>query len=120
MQFSAVYYLSDLSEYSNFALRSLAEKSPLSSRIIVVPMEDMHYTTDEDIEDTFGATSSYSFDGIHPKGRLGGQRYNDCLIAAVRTAGIASRERGQRQRQERGQRQEEQGAPTSNSFDVLN
>ena len=42
-------YLSDLSEYSNFVLRSLAEKSQLSSRIIVVPMEDMHYTTEAEI-----------------------------------------------------------------------
>ena len=114
-------FLSDLSEYANFALRSLAEKSPLSSRIIVVPMEGMHYTTEEDMEDIFGSTSSYNFDGIHPKGRLGGQVYNDCLIAAVRTAGIVSRERGQRQeRGQREQRQEEQGVPTSNSFDVLN
>ena len=106
-------YLSDLSEYSNFALRSLAEKSQLSSRIVVVPMEDMYFTTDQEMEDIFGSPSSYDFDGIHPKGRLGGQLYNDCLIAAIRAAGMANS-------RERRPRREEQAIPTSNSFEVLN
>ena len=106
-------YLSDLSEYSNFALKSLAEKSQLNSRIVVVPMENMYYTTEEEIEDIFGSPSSYHYDGIHPRGRLGGKLYNDCLIAAVRTAGITTR-------RERGQRQEEQALSTNNSFEVLN
>ena len=106
-------YLSDLSEYSNFALRSLAERSQLNSRIVVVPMENMHYTSEEEMEEIFGSASSYDFDGIHPKGRLGRKLYNDCLIAAVRTAGIAPPK-------ERRQRQEQQAAPTSNRFEVLN
>ena len=76
-------------------------------------MEDMHYNTEEEIEDIFGSASSHNFDGIHPKGRLGRQLYNDCLIAAVRTAGIATSRR-------RRQSQEEQAIPTSNSFSVLN
>ena len=73
-------------------------------------MEEMHFTTEEEVEDIFG---SHNFNGIHPKGRLGRQLYNDCLIAAVRTAGIATSRR-------RGQAQEEQAIPTSNSFSVLN
>ena len=76
-------------------------------------MEDMHYNTEGEIEDIFGSASSHNFDGIHPKGRWGRQLYNDCLIAAVRTAGIATSRR-------RGQSQEEQAIPTSNSFSVLN
>ena len=106
-------YLSDLSEYSNFALRSLAEKSQLSSRIVVVPMDEMHYTTEEEMVDIFGSVFSHNFDGIHPKGRLGGQRYNKCLIAAVRRAGIATSRR-------RRQAHEEQAIATSNSFNGLN
>ena len=112
-------HLSDLSEFSNFALRSLAEKSQLSSRIVVVQMENLYYTTDEEMEDIFGLTSSPGFDGVHPKGRLGGKRYNDCLMAAVTTAGIATR-RARGQRQGRAGGQEEQGIATSNVFSELN
>ena len=103
--------LSELSEFSNFALRSLAEKSQLKSRIVVVQMEILHFTTDEEMEDIFGSTSAPRFDGVHPKGRLGGQLYNDCLIAAITTAGIATR-------RERGQG--EQGISTRNRFSQLN
>ena len=103
--------LSDLSEFSNFALRSLADKSPLKSRIVVIPMECLFFTTDEEMEDIFGSTSSPGFDGVHPKGRIGSQLYNDCLIAAITTAGIATR---------KGRRQGEQGISTSNRFSQLN
>ena len=103
--------LSDLSEFSNFALRSLAEKSKIKSRIVVVPMDCLQYTNDDEMEDIFGSSSSPGFDGVHLKGRLGGQLYNDCLIAAVRTAGIYNR-------RERSQRQ--QGIPTSNRYSQLN
>ena len=76
-------------------------------------MENMHYTSEEEMEEIFGSASSYDFDGVHPKGRLGRKLYNECLIAAVRTAGIAPPK-------ERRQRQEQQAAPTGNRFEVLN
>ena len=83
----------------------------LKSRITVVQMEPLHFTTEEEMEDIFGPTSSPRFDGVHPKGRLGSQLYNDCLIAAVTTAGIATR---------RERRQAKQGIPTRNRFSQLN
>ena len=103
--------LSDLSEFSNFVLRSLVEKSKLKSRIIVAPMDYLQYTNDNEIEDIFGSTSSPAFDGVYLKGRLGGQLYNDCLVAAVRSADIYNRK-------ERQQRQ--QGISTSNRYSQLN
>ena len=103
--------LSDLSEFSNFALRSLARKSNLKSRIVVVQMESLHYTTEDEMEDIFGSSNTTAFDGVNPKGRFGAQLYNEGLIAAVRTAGIYNR-------RERVQR--EQGIPTSNIYSQLN
>jgi hypothetical protein len=79
-----------LSEYSNFALSSLVEKSELRNRISVVPMTALHFTTDDQMEDIFGSPTSQSFDGIHIKGRLGYQLYNDCLISAIKTVGISA------------------------------
>ena len=69
-------HLSDLSEYSNFALRSLAEKSELSKRIVVVPMESLYFTTEEEMSKVFGSPFTSSFDGIHPKGKIGSRLYN--------------------------------------------
>ena len=105
-------HLSDLSEYSNFALRTLAEKSTLSSRILVVPMEALHYTTHERMVSIFGSTNSHNFDGIHLNGKLGSRLYNDCLISAVRAAGIYTP-------RVLVQSQEEQ-ISTSNRFEGLN
>ena len=42
-QLPRVDNFSELSEYSNFALRVLAEKSELCKRIIVCPMESLHH-----------------------------------------------------------------------------
>ena len=100
--------LSDVSEFSNFSLRSLAEKSQLKSRIVVAQMDSLHFTTDKEIDDIFGYEG---FDGVHPKGRLGSQWYNDGMIAAVTTAGIATR-------RERGHGM--QGMSTMNRFSQLN
>ena len=75
------------------------------------PSSLLLFTTDEEMEDIFGSTSSQGFDGVHPKGRVGSQLYNDCLIAAITTVGIATR---------RGRGQGEQGISTSNRFSQLN
>ena len=104
---------SDLSEYSNFALRTLVEKSPMNRRIKVVPMEPMQFTTDRRLSEIFGSPSSSNFDGIHPKGKLGRRLYNNCLISALKTAGISNH-------RERMETQEPLTTPVSNMCDVLN
>ena len=106
-------HLSEISEYSNFALRTLVEKSPLNRRIQVVPMEALHFNTDRRLSEIFGSPYSNSFDGIHPKGKLGSRLYNKCLISALRTAGISNPR----------ERVEEQGSlptPVNNMFNGLN
>ena len=125
--------LADLSEYSNFALKSLVEKSELKNRISVVPMTALHFTTEDKMEDIFGSPTSQSFDGIHLNGRLGYQLYNDCLISAIKTVGISAprRRRNVQEGQEAGagrqtggagrrSRQEEPTFTTHNIFEVLN
>ena len=85
-----------LSEYSNFALRSLAEKSKLTRMIVVAPMESQYFNTEEELSKIFGSPYSSSYDGIHPKGNLGSRLYNKSLISAIKTAGISpARERVQ-------------------------
>ena len=116
-------HLADLSEYSNFALSCLAEKSVLKNRISVVPMTDLHYTTEERMADIFGSPNSWHYDGIHLKGKLGSQLYNKCLISAIRTAGIEaprwSRSRSRSSQKEKEQGQEDIPTSTSNRFSAL-
>jgi hypothetical protein len=105
-------HLSELSEYANFALKTLAEKSDLSNRITIVPMELLYFSNEQEMANIFGSPSTRKFDGIHPKGKLGRRLYNDCLIAAVRVAGIApAREVVE---------DEVEQVPTSNMFQGLN
>ena len=105
-------HLSELSEYANFALKSLAEKSDLSNRITIAPMELLYFTDEQEMANIFGSPSARKFDGIHPKGKLGRRLYNDCLITAVRMAGIApAREVVE---------EEVEQVPTSNMFEGLN
>jgi hypothetical protein len=68
----------------------MAEKSDLSKRIVVCPMESLHYTTHERMIGIFGSPSSHTFDGIHLRGKLGSRLYNDSIISAARSAGITS------------------------------
>ena len=105
-------YLSDLSEFSNFVLRSLAEKSKMKARIVVAPMKAMYYTNDKELEDIFTSPTS-RFDGIHPKGRLSSKLYNECLISAIRKADIGTH-------RHREQEDKVQGIPTNNMFQGLN
>ena len=99
-------------------------------------MTALHFTTDEEMEDIFGSPTSPSFDGIHLKGQLGYQLYNECLISAIKAAGISAQKEPRRRRNvQEGQaggtgrqaggaarrnRQEEQPLTTYNRFDVLN
>ena len=97
-------------------------------------MTALHFTTDEEMEDIFGSPTL--FDGIHLKGQLGYQLYNECLISAIKTAGIsAQKEPRRRKNLQEGQagntgrqvggaveksRQEEPTFTTHNRFDALN
>ena len=108
-----VDHLSDLSEYSNFALRVLAEKSKLSQRILVCPMESLHHNTEKRMIGIFGSPKSRSFDGIHLRGKLGSRLYNESIISAFRIARIAAPRSWERI-------EEPEEINTRNRFDLLN
>ena len=103
--------LADLSEYANFALRVLAEKSKLKNRIFVSTMQSLNFSNDDEMKDIFGHPNSRSFDGIHPRGKHGRRLLNESIITAFKQAGMTA------------SRQVEQGQEpitTSNRFSVLN
>jgi hypothetical protein len=68
----------------------------------------------------FGSPNSYGYDGIHLRGKLGSQLYNECLISAIRTAGIETPRRSRSRGSQKEQEQEQEAIPTSNMFDLLN
>ena len=78
-------------------------------------MTALHFTTDEEMEDIFGSPTSQSFDGIHLNGQLGYQLYNECLISAIKTAGISAQKEKEcaggagRQADRRSSREEQAG-----------
>ena len=103
--------LADLSEYANFALRVLAEKSKLKNRIFVSTMQSLNFSNDDELKDIFGHPNSRSFDGIHPRGKHGRRLLNESIITAFKQAGMTA------------SRQVEQGQEPitiSNRFNVLN
>ena len=67
---------------------------------------------DEKMNSIFGFPNSRKFDVNHPRGKLGSWLYNECLISAIRQAGIGST-------RVRVEEQVEQ-VPTSNMFKGLN
>ena len=81
--------LAELTEFSNFALRGAVEKSALSSRITIATLDTLYEHSDAKI---FGHKNSnkYKYDGIHLRGKLGSKLYTECIMSAVRTAGLAS------------------------------
>ena len=83
--------LADVSEYSNFALRSLARDSDLNEIIFGVPMDSLFFTDKERLADTFDSPNEHNYDSVHPKGRLGRKLYNYCLITTVRMAGLTTK-----------------------------
>ena len=96
-------------------------------------MTALHFTTDEEMEEIFGSPTSQSFDGIHLNGQSGYRLYNQCLISAIKTAGISAQKEPRRRRNvQEGQagrqaggavgrsRQEEPTFTTYNRFEVLN
>ena len=78
--------LAGLTEFSNFTLRAAVEKSALRSQITLASLDTLYNYTEQDI---FGSPSSPFYDGIHMRGRHGGQAYTNCIVTAVAAAGLS-------------------------------
>ena len=75
-----------LTEFSNFALKAAVEKSALRSHITLASLDTLYNYSEQDI---FGSPYAPFYDGIHMRGRHGGQAYTDCIVTAVAAAGIS-------------------------------
>ena len=66
--------------------RAAVEKSAHRSQITLASLDTLYDYSEKDI---FGSPSSPFYDGIHMRGRHGGQAYTDCIVRAVAAAGIS-------------------------------
>ena len=85
--------LADISQYSNKVLRTEVNKSELSSQILVGSMENLKFSSLEEMVDRFGPRNVHPrYDGVHLRGSQGSRIFTECLISAVKaTADIDGR-----------------------------
>ena len=79
--------LSELVEFANFVLKSAVQKSKYRSQISIASLDPLYEQSEYDI---FGSPSSPRSDGIHMRGRPGSRLYTDCILDAVKSAGLGS------------------------------
>ena len=70
---------------ANFTLRGMIEKSTYKSQITLASLDSLYQYTEKDI---FGSPSSRKNDGIHLRGRHGATAYTECIITALKSAGL--------------------------------
>ena len=85
-RFPRVDELSEVSEFSNFVLRVLAEKSPFRNKIYVGNHSHIFNNIPEKEEKMFGPYSSRYSDGIHYMGNLGNEVISDSIRKIIRTS----------------------------------
>ena len=77
--------LQELTEFANFALRDTIEKSTYRSQITLARLDSLYQYAEKDI---FGSPSTRKNDGIHMRGRLGAMAYTECIVTALKVAGL--------------------------------
>ena len=77
--------LQELTEFANFALRDTIEKSTYRSQITLARLDSLYQYAEKDI---FGSPSTRKNDGIHMRGRLGATAYTECIVTALKVAGL--------------------------------
>ena len=79
--------LSELTDFSNFALRGAVDKSVFRSRITIASLDSLNKHNERDI---FGSQNYHKYDGVHMRGKQGARLYTDCILTAVSSAGLTS------------------------------
>ena len=79
--------LSELVEFANFVLKSSVEKSKYRNQISIASLDPLYDHSEYAI---FGSPSSPKSDGIHMRGNRGSRLYTDCILNAVKSAGLGS------------------------------
>ena len=75
----------ELTKYSNFIVKSKVEKSKFNKNITIAKLDALYNHPEKEI---FGPASRSWSDGIHLRGRLGSELYTECILTALRSAGL--------------------------------
>ena len=77
--------LQSLTEFCNNVLKNAAMDSAFKDKITIGSLDSLYNHSNPDI---FGHSSSPNYDGIHMRGKSGKWAYTNCILAAVKTAGL--------------------------------
>ena len=77
--------LQELTEFTNFTLRSLVENSKLNKQINIASLDPLYAHSEYDI---FGSPSARQSDGIHMRGKFGKKVYTESILTALMSAGL--------------------------------
>ena len=77
--------LQELTEFTNFTLRSLVENSKLNKQITIASLDPIYEYSEYDI---FGSPSARQNDGIHMRGKFGKKAYTESILTALMSAGL--------------------------------
>ena len=77
--------LEELTEFANFALRNTILKSAYKNQISIASLESLYQYTNQEI---FGSPSLWKSDGIHLRGKHGAKVYTECILVALKSAGL--------------------------------
>ena len=77
--------LQSLTEYSNNVLKNAAMNSAFKDKVTIGSLDSLYNHSNSDI---FGHPSSPNYDGIHMRGKSGKWAYTNCILAAVKAAGL--------------------------------
>ena len=77
--------LQQLTEFTNFTLRSLVENSKFSKHITIASLDPLYEHSEYDI---FGSPSTRQNNGIHMRGKFGKTAYTQCILTALMSAGL--------------------------------
>ena len=102
--------MSELTEFANFSLRGCVEKSKYKDKITIASLNSLFQHTEKEI---FGSPSSRKNDVIHMRGRFGATAYTECIMRALKAAGLCL------SRSTNTEGMDSSSIPTSNYYNVL-
>ena len=108
--------LEELTEFANFTLRNTVLKSKHKNQITIASLESLYQYSNLDI---FGSPSLRKSDGIHLRGKLGAKVYTECILAAVKSAGLCQTRSTTTNSSAINEATSSPTIPTSNYYEVL-
>jgi hypothetical protein len=79
--------MADISEFSNFALRGLVDKSALHDRMSVLSLNSIIPSSQVMEDDMYGSSFLPNYDGIHLRGKAGTKLFTRSIVEGLRSVG---------------------------------